>query len=332
MSKRYDVYGVGHALVDVQYSVSEDFLQKTDVEKGVMTLVDDLRQDQLSANVDSEPVNSASGGSAANTMIGIALFGGRAYYACEIGDDHWGNFYLEDLNKAGVESNPANRQHGRTGCCMVFVTPDADRTLNTYLGVSSNIGPEQLEAEKIADSIYVYLEGYLLSSDSGFAACIKAQEFAQKSGTKVSLTLSDPFIVESCKERFEQIVAKGIDLLLCNESEAMAFSSASKRDKACSAVAALVDNACVTLGREGAFVSSGETMCRIPGIEVDAVDTTGAGDMFAAGVLFGITNGYSLEDASKLGTYSAGLVVSRFGPRLEEKLDDMIDLILAHFN
>jgi sugar/nucleoside kinase (ribokinase family) len=332
MSKIYDVYGVGHALVDVQYSVPVQFLQSTGVEKGIMTLVDDRRQEELSAALDQDAIASASGGSAANTMIGVALFGGSAYYACEIGDDSWGDFYSEDLRKAGVASNPANRKQGTTGRCMVFVTPDADRTLNTYLGVSSQIGPAQLEEEKIAESSYIYMEGYLLSSDNGFDACRTAQQLARKHDTRVSLTLSDPFMVESFRERFARLIGDGVDLLFCNESEALAYCANSNRDEACSILTAAVGSVCITCGSEGAWLATGDSRRQVPGIEVEAVDTTGAGDMFAAGVLFGITHSFSLEDAGKLGSYSAGLVVSRYGPRLAEKLDDKIDEILAHFH
>ena len=214
---------------------------------------------------------------------------------------------------------------------MVFVTPDADRTLNTYLGVSSQMGPAQLEEEKIAESSYIYMEGYLLSSDDGFEACCTAQQLARKHDTNVSLTLSDPFMVESFKERFAQLIGGGVDLLFCNESEAMAYCANSKRDEACTHLAATVGSVCITCGSEGALLAHGTSCHQVPGIEIKAVDSTGAGDMFAAGVLYGITHGFSLEDAGKLGSYSAGLVVSRYGPRLVDKLDDKIDEMLAHF-
>ena len=214
---------------------------------------------------------------------------------------------------------------------MVFVTPDADRTLNTHLGVSSQMGPAQLEEEKIAQSSFVYLEGYLLSSDDGFDACCTAQRLAHEHGTKVSLTLSDPFMVESYKERFARLVREGVDLLFCNEAEAMAYCANADRNEACATLAVAVGNVCITLGAEGAMLAHGVSTCQVPGIEIEAVDTTGAGDMFAAGVLFGITHGFSLEDAGKLGSYAAALVVRRYGPRLDENLADKIDEILAHF-
>ena len=165
MPRTYDVYGVGHALVDIQYQVAAEFLAEHQIEKGVMTLVDQARQHHLTTAIGAEPVASASGGSAANTLIGVARFGGRAYYACLTGRDVWGDFYQRDLEAAGVATHPANRSAGQTGQCLVLITPDADRTLNTFLGVSSTIGPAQLHEEVIANSQYLYIEGYLLGSD-----------------------------------------------------------------------------------------------------------------------------------------------------------------------
>ena len=216
MARTYDVYGVGHALVDIQYQVAPEFLAEHQVEKGVMTLVDEARQHHLTAAVGGEPVASASGGSAANTLIGVARFGGRTYYACLTGRDAWGDFYQRDLEAAGVATHPANRGEGKTGQCLVFITPDADRTLNTFLGISSAIGPAQLQEEVIADSQYLYIEGYLLGSDDGFAAAVQAQHIAQRHNTAVALTLSDPFAVRAFQARFDALLQQGVDLLFCN--------------------------------------------------------------------------------------------------------------------
>ncbi|MFH1574148.1 MAG: adenosine kinase [Acidobacteriota bacterium] len=329
MSHRYDVYGVGHALVDVQYAVSPEFLARLGIDKGVMTLIDQERQQALQAALGQQPITSASGGSAANTMIGVAGFGGSAYYTCQVGQDDWGAFYLRDLGKAGVCSNPANRIAGRTGQCTVFITPDADRTLNTFLGVSSTIGPERLEEEVIAASKYLYMEGYLLSSDSGYAVCRQAQDLARKHGTAVSLTLSDPFMVGSCKERFVALVEKGVDLLFCNEEEARAYTGHTDPETACRALAAAVGTSCVTCGAEGAIFYAQDRRIQIPGVQIEAVDTTGAGDLFAGGVLFGITHGFSLEEAGKLGSHAAAQVVAQYGPRLQRSLREEIGAILA---
>ena len=329
MSRQYDVYGVGHALVDVQYAIPPEFLVRLGIDKGVMTLIDQERQQALQAALGQESISSASGGSAANTAIGVAGFGGSAYYACQVGQDDWGAFYLRDLQEAGVRSNPANRIAGRTGQCTVFITPDADRTLNTFLGVSSTIGPERLEEEVIAASRYIYIEGYLLSSDSGYAVCRQAQKLARKHGTAVSLTLSDPFMVSSCKDRFVTLVEEGVDLLFCNEEEAMAYTGNSERETACRALATAVGTSCVTCGAEGAIFHAPGQRIQIPGVQVEAIDTTGAGDLFAGGVLFGITNGFSLEEAGKLGAYAAAQVVAQYGPRLKSALRDEIGTILG---
>ena len=331
MSRNFDVYGVGHALVDIQHSVSPDFLAQLDIEKGIMTLIDEERQQTLFQALKDEPVACASGGSAANTMIALAHFGGRAYYACQLGQDEWGDFYQQDLEHAGVQSNPANRTPGKTGQCLVFITPDADRTLNTFLGVSSGLGAEQIEEAAIANSQYIYLEGYLLSSDNGFAACCRAQNLAQQHQTAVSLTLSDPAMVKLCRERFDTLVKTGIDLLFCNEEEARTFTGATDRETSCQALQEVASSGCITCGADGALLFDRGQHCHIPGVQVKAVDTTGAGDTFAGGVLFGLTHDFSLADAGKLGVYAAAQVVSRYGPRLELDLQGEIPDILSRF-
>jgi sugar/nucleoside kinase (ribokinase family) len=331
MARAYDVYGVGHALVDLQYRVAPDFLARLGIAKGVMTLVDQERQQAIIDALDSNPVASASGGSAANTLIGVARFGGRACYACLIGRDGWGDFYQQDLERAGVASHPANRVDGRTGQCLVLITPDADRTLNTCLGVSSAMGPSQLQEAAIAASHYLYLEGYLLSADSGFAACLAALDLARRHRTAISLTLSDPFMVSAFRGRFARLLEEGIDLLFCNEEEARAYTGENQRQAAARALGEHVPTACVTCGAQGAIIYAHGRPLALPGVLVQAIDTTGAGDLFAGGVLFGLTHGFSLEEAGRLGSYAAAQVVARYGPRLDQDLSDT-RAILAHFS
>ena len=332
MARTYDVYGVGHALVDIQYQVAPEFLAEHQVEKGIMTLVDEARQRNLTAAVGGEPVASASGGSAANTLIGVARFGGLTYYACLTGRDAWGDFYQRDLEAAGVATHPANRGAGKTGQCLVFITPDADRTLNTFLGISSAIGPAQLQEEVLADSQYLYIEGYLLGSDDGFAAAVQAQQMAQRNGTTVALTLSDPFAIRAFRARFDALLQDGVDLLFCNEEEALASTGTSDRETAGAALASQVGTTYVTCGADGALVYAAGAHDQVPGVPVQAIDTNGAGDLFAGGVLYGLSHGYSPLDAARLGCYAAAQVVTRFGPRLEQSLADRIDHILSHFS
>ena len=287
MSDQFDIYGIGHALVDLQYSVSADTLRTLGVEKGVMTLIDEPRQAELFQALASEPVNSASGGSAANTAIAVSRFGGSVFYACQVGDDDWGRFYREDLERAGVGTSPDCHSSGKTGQCIVFVTPDADRTLNTFLGASSGMGPARVSEETIRSSRFIYLEGYLLTSELGLEACRKAQAIARESGTAVSLTLSDPFIVAGFKERFKVLIDGGVDLLLCNEEEACAYTGVADLGSAVAALGDLVPAACVTCGSRGAVTCEGAERFEVPGVTVEDVDTTGAGDSFAGGVLAG---------------------------------------------
>ncbi len=331
MGRRFDVYGVGHALVDIQYKVDVETLQQLGIEKGVMTLIDAQRQQALFAQLEQTPIASASGGSAANTMIGVAQFGGSPFYACLTGRDEWGNFYQNDLEKAGVATDPTHRTEGTTGQCVVFITPDADRTLNTFLGVSSAIDTQQLDPKTIADSQFVYLEGYLLSTDNGFASCLQAQQFAQEAGTSVALTLSDPFMVTTFKERFSQLVERGIDLLFCNEDEAGAFTGFNTREQALERLGQQVPLVCVTCGPDGALVRRTDRTTTIPGVPVTAVDTNGAGDLFAGGFLYGITHGFDVESAGKMGSFASAQVVSQYGPRLQSTLAT-VDDILAHFD
>jgi sugar/nucleoside kinase (ribokinase family) len=330
MFRSFDVYGVGHALVDLQYALATERLEQLGIRKGVMTLIDEPQQAHLLLALQGEtPVAQASGGSAANTAIGVASFGGKAYYTCLLGRDEWGDFYHRDLEAAGVQSNPALRNASPTGKCVVLITPDADRTLNTFLGASSQLAPEHLETALIQDSQYLYIEGYLVSSDNGFATCQRAQELARQAGTQVSLTLSDPAMVEHFRARFEALVAGGVDLLFCNEDEARAFTGAGDRQAAAQHLSHRAPAGCITCGEDGALIFQQGRIDMVPGVAAKAVDTTGAGDLFAGGALFGLARGHSLEQAGRLGNYAAAQVVARYGPRLGHSLKGELAHILS---
>lgn len=325
----YDVCGIGHALVDVQYSVAPEKLAELGVDKGVMTLVDDVRRSAVVSGLGEAPVNQASGGSAANTMITVASFGGRTHYAFQVGDDDLGAFYLQDLDTAGVRSSPTAIQPGVTGQCLVMVTPDADRTLNTFLGASATMGPHQVDDTAINSSQYVYLEGYLLTTAEGLQACQAAASAARSANCLVSVTLSDPFVVGAFKSNFDSLLEPGVDLLFCNEDEARAFTGEQDREAAARALSAIVPRVCVTLGADGALVIDGDSVPQlVEGFPARAIDTTGAGDTFAGGVLFGLTHGISLAQSAVLGNYGAAIVVSAFGPRPTAPLSELIDDIL----
>ena len=328
MGRAFSVYGIGNALVDIQYRVTPDFLAEAGIEKGVMTLIGEDRHHELLERLGDDVLKRSSGGSAANTMIGVANLGGKAYYACMVAKDTYGDFYLRDLAAAGVASNRFQGE-GITGKCLVMITADADRTMNTYLGITGTFGVEQLEPEVIEQSDYLYIEGYLIASDEGFAAALAAQAKAHARGTRVSLSLSDPLIVAAFRDRMRALVSAGVDMLFCNEDEARAFTGTSETDDACGVLESMVGAYAVTCGADGAIVWDGGERFRSQGFSVDAVDTNGAGDMFAGAYLFGVTHGFDAAGSAKLANFASMRVVAQYGPRLEGSLREEIERILA---
>lgn len=326
-SVQLDVYGVGHALVDLQYKIHTEKLLQLGVDKGVMSLVDNQQQSAIIGQINTQPIASSSGGSAANTMIAIASLGGKTFYSCLTGQDEMGNFYQEDLRKAGVLTSELHRISGSTGRCVVLITPDADRTLLTSLGISASISPDQIDESRISSCSYVYLEGYLLSSENGFNACLLAQELAKKHNKKISLTLSDPFMVSTFSDRFSVILNNGIDLLFCNEQESMSLSNKSNRERSAMALSTKVDTAYVTCGADGALLVRNNKIEKIDGLNVEAIDTNGAGDMFAGGVLYGLTHSFNEYQSGCLGCYTAAQIVQQYGARLEKPIGNAAQII-----
>lgn len=315
--KQFDVYGLGNALVDMEFEVSDEFIDAMRIDKGIMTLVDEQQQHDLMTHLDSFDGVKASGGSAANTLIAIAAMGGSAYYSCKVGDDALGHFYLDDLNAAGVDSNMEGKhENGVTGKCLVMVTPDAERTMHTFLGVSSELSINELNKEYIAASKYCYMEGYLVTSESARAANIEARKTAEANGVKTALTFSDPAMVEFFSDALTETIGDGIDLLFCNEVEALTYTQKDNIDDAISVIKTFSKNFAITLGADGAVVYDGTTLYEIAPNKIQAVDSNGAGDMFAGAFLYGINNGYSFEDAGKIASLGASQVVCKFGPRL----------------
>ena len=314
---QFDVYGLGNALVDMEFEVSDQFLDDNRIDKGVMTLVDEDQQHQLIGHLDPFDGTKASGGSAANTLIAVAALGGSSYYTCKVADDELGHFYLKDLIAAGVDTN-INGTHldGVTGKCLVMVTPDAERTMHTFLGISSDLSINELHKEHIAVSKYCYMEGYLVTSETAKAANIEARKTAEANGVKTALTFSDPFIVDIFGDALTETIGDGIDLLFCNEGEALSYTKKDNIDDAIEVIKTFSKNFAITLGSDGAVVYDGNTLYEIAAHETHAIDTNGAGDGFAGAFLYGITNGYSFQKAGALASETASKVVSQFGPRL----------------
>jgi fructokinase len=329
MGRTFDVYGIGNALVDVQYEVTPEFLARLGIAKGLMTLVDEARQRELTRALRAAPVKRSSGGSAANTVVAVAQLGGTAAYGCKVARDDLGEFFVADMQAAGVACDPARSPWGITGQCLVLITPDADRTMNTFLGITGDFGPDDVDEAKVAASEHLYIEGYLLGSPSGLEAALAAQRLARRHGTRVALTLSDPSVVAAFRGSMARLIDAGVDLLFCNEAEARAYTGAPTTAAALDALADLVPRAAVTCGADGALIRDGDRRLAIPGFPAAAVDTNGAGDMFAGAFLYGVTHGHDVAAAGKLAAYAASRVVAQRGPRLSEPLRGQVDRILA---
>ena len=318
MSK-YQVYGLGAALVDTEIEVSDQDLKTLNIEKGVMTLVDSARQQQLVEQLDGHLITAkrASGGSAANTIIAASYFGASTFYSCKVAADDNGDFYLQDLQDAGVEYHRTlQREPGDTGKCLVMITPDAERTMNTYLGISETLSKTELHPEAIAASEYLYVEGYLVTSDSGRAAAIEARKVARANGVKLALSLSDPGMVQFFRDGLLEMIGERADLLFCNREEALGFTESKSLDDAVEGLKNHAEKFAITLGAEGALIYDGQSTQLVASEPVRAIDTNGAGDMFAGAFLYAITRGHDFAEAAQLANKAAGLVVSQYGPRL----------------
>ena len=319
MPKQYHVYGMGNALVDIVTEVSEAFVSEHEIEKGLMTLVDEERQHQLVNAIDLPNSDRQCGGSAANTIIGAAQFGASCYYSCKVANDEMGDFYHQDLTSNGVSTNlsPSNREAGITGKCLVMTTPDAERTMNTFLGITATYSTQEIDEAALKDSEYLYIEGYLVTGDSSREAMKAAKSLAEANGVKTALTFSDPSMVKYFKEAMTEVLGSGVDLLFCNEEEAMLFTDTETIALAKEALKALAKTFVITLGSQGALVFDGCVESKIEPFPTEVVDTNGAGDLFAGAFLYGITHGKSFADAGKLASLAASRVVSKFGPRLQ---------------
>ncbi len=312
---RYDVAGIGNALVDVIAASSEEFLIEHGLVKGSMTLIENDRASELYSALGTAV--EMSGGSAANTMCGVASFGGRAAYIGKVNADDLGDVFGHDMRAVGVTFRGGGVDHGTsTGRCVIVVTPDAQRTMNTCLGVSSMLGVDDLDEAVIADSTVLYMEGYLYDRPAAKEAFRRAAEVAHANGRIVSLTLSDSFCVDRHRDDFRMLVRDSVDLLFGNRDELVALYETESFDDAVAAVRAECSMAAVTMGADGCIVITADELIEVPAVSVDAViDTTGAGDLFAAGFLYGLTSGRELRMCGVLGSIAAAEVIAHVGPR-----------------
>jgi sugar/nucleoside kinase (ribokinase family) len=323
-SAKYDVLGIGNAIFDVLVQTDEGFLAAHGMTKGGMALIDETRAAAIYR--DMGPATEMSGGSAANTIVGLANFGARAAYVGKVKDDQIGRLYAHDIRAAGVafETRPA-LDGPATGCSYILVTPDGERTMNTYLGAAQELMPGDIDAAQVAASAFVYLEGYLWDPKSAKEAFVKASTIAHDAGRQVALTLSDSFCVDRYRGEFLDLMRNGtVDLVFANEAELHSLYQTSDFDTALKQLRADVGLGVVTRSEKGCVVASTDGVTAVPAFPIDKmVDTTGAGDLFAAGFLFGLVRAVGYENAGKLGALAAAEVIQHIGARPQASLKEL---------
>jgi sugar/nucleoside kinase (ribokinase family) len=327
---RLDVLTIGNAIVDVIADASDDFLEAEGLTKGSMRLIDAEEAERLYAHM--APAREVSGGCAGNTAAGIAALGGRAAFVGQVAEDQLGTFYRHDLSAAGVEfTTPTGDVGVPTARSMILVTPDGHRTMNTFLGAAQHLPASALDEAQIRDAAAIYLEGYLWDPETPRYAMIRAIEVARSAGRKVAFSLSDTFCIERHRDGFNALIDGGkIDILFANQAEIEMLAGVPHLDSAIEAVRGKVETLVVTRGEHGALATRGDERADVPAEPVrEVVDTTGAGDLFAAGFLFGYVRGKSLEDSLRLGAIAAAEVIQHYGARPEADLRALAGELLA---
>lgn len=319
MQQRYDVAGLGNAIVDVIAPADDAFLLQHNIAKGVMTLIDEYRAEQLYAAL-PQPQQSA-GGSAANTMAGVASLDGKGLFVGKVKADPLGESFAESLQILGVQYNTKMATGGaQTACCLIAVTPDGHRSMNTYLGASREIGPADIDEAEIAAAAVLYIEGYLWDAPDAKAAISKAIAAAKRAGRKVAFTLSDPFCVARWRDEFRALMSH-LDILFANEDEAKALFETEDFDSVLQATRDWPGIAALTRSEKGCVVAQRDDVHVLDAVPVTrVVDTTGAGDQFAAGFLYGLTHDKGLANSGRLGALAAAEVISHYGARPEVSL------------
>lgn len=324
---KYDVYGIGNALVDKEFEVEDSFLEEIGLQKGITTLGDRNEHNAILEKAKERYgiKKQAGGGSAANTLYAISQFGGNAFYSCRLANDDAGDYFLEQLGHHNIETNKnSQRAEGISGSCIVMVTSDAERTMHTSLGVSDAISITEMDFEAARESEIMYLEGYLATSPTAKAAILEMKEFAKQNNITTAMTFSDPSMLEFFLNDVNEILGDGVDLLFCNFKEAQLWSGKDTFDEAFEALKSKAKRFALTRGDEGSVLFDGERAIEIAPRRVPVVDTNGAGDMYAGAFLYGITNGMGFEEAGALASIASATVVSQYGPRLDPKVHEKL--------
>ena len=327
--KLLQLIGIGNALVDIEYRVTDEELAAFGVTKGAMTLTDSARQQDIIAALGDRDAHRSSGGSVANSIIAFAQFGGTAAFSSLLGHDAFGEFYAQEFLQLGITLNAEQIAGDATGTCVVMITPDSERTLNTTLAVNANYGPPHLQEGLIKGAEWLYIEGYKLTDDTGAEAIDHAAYYARKHGTSIAVSCSDRFIIEVFGDRLRSIL-KHTDLVFCNEVEAQTLAEEESLEAAHAALCSEFRNVVLTMGDKGSHIAWNGRRVTVPAYKVTPVDATGAGDMFAGAFLYGVLNRHHPEHAGRLASYAAGQVVAQYGARLKASHIDIRDTVLAH--
>lgn len=326
----YHLYAIGNALVDTEYEVSDAQLQAAGVEKRHMTLIDAAQRTELLKHVHNVKSHRTGGGSAGNTVVALAQLGGRAFYSCRVADDELGDFYTKDLLSHGVATNLTHTKppQGQTGSCMVMVTPDAERSMSTFLGATAEIDEAALHPHDVVKARVYYMEGYLAASPSGLAAAVKGRLIAKQAGVKLATTLSDMSMINFCRPGLEAMAQDDLDFLFCNEEEAQVWCGGQDMAQICQQLGTRAKTVCLTRSAKGCLVIEQGQVTEVPTTPVKAIDTNGAGDMFAGAFLYAVTHGHSHAQAAWLANRAAGRVVAQYGNRLSQ---DVMNSLRAEF-
>ena len=316
---KVDLFAIGNALIDQEFKVSDQFLAAQNLQKGTMQLTDGDTQAQLYNNLKASQTykGQSSGGSAANTTVAFSAVGGSAFYACRVGNDELGTIYLNGLNAADIHTTSKSISEGVTGTCMVLVSDDSERTMHTYLGITAELTAEQIDFEPLKTAKWLYIEGYLSTSDTARIAVKQARKIAREHGVKIALTLSDPAMVQYARTGLDELLDDGVDLIFCNQQEAMMYTETDSTEAAFAKLKLLSNDVVITLSEKGAIVANAEQHIHVAGRKITAIDANGAGDAFAGSFLYALNAGLSLQAAAELAILVSSEVVAQYGARLQ---------------
>lgn len=316
----FDVAAIGSALMDITAAVSEDILSELGLKKGSMHLIDEEKSREILKHLDDSKLKLSPGGSSANTAAGVRDLGGSGLYISSVGDDECGRLFVRQTKRAGVKIVAAVHA-GMSGHAIAFITPDGERTFATHLGAAKKLCAEDISAENILSAAVLHIEGYILEPDSAYAACLKAVKTAKAGGTVVSVDLSDSSLVDRVRDRLESVVKDFADIVFANEEEACAFVGKRNPIEALHELGEYCSLAVLKRGSDGSIIKTAGRTYEIPAVKVDVANTNGAGDMYAAGIIYGLARGFSPEKAGRLASAAAALIVGQTSARLESPVN-----------